>query len=89
MVETLIDIYTRQISAEQAALTFQLVEKAMHLNSGTSNFHTEIARATSQRASSGQRELQDLAQKIFLLQKNVEKFVQHCVTLPCANSLSF
>ncbi|KAJ7846341.1 hypothetical protein B0H14DRAFT_934429 [Mycena olivaceomarginata] len=60
------------ISAEQAALTFQLVEKAMHLNSGTSNFHTEIARATSQRASSGQRELQDLAQKIFLLQKNVE-----------------
>ncbi|KAJ6481711.1 hypothetical protein C8R45DRAFT_1002812 [Mycena sanguinolenta] len=60
------------ISAEQAALTFQLAEKVMRLNSGTCNFHTEIARVTSQRTSSAQRELQDLAQKISLLQKNVQ-----------------
>ncbi|KAK7042361.1 tryptophan synthase beta subunit-like PLP-dependent enzyme [Favolaschia claudopus] len=62
------------ISAEQAALTFQLAEKAVHLNSVASNFHTEIARATSQRASSGQRELQDLAQKISVLQTDVQNF---------------
>ncbi|KAJ7624980.1 hypothetical protein DFH06DRAFT_745053 [Mycena polygramma] len=60
------------ISAEQAALTFKLVEKAVNLNSMLCNFHTEISRATSQRASSGQRELQDLSQKISLLQKNVQ-----------------
>jgi glutamine synthetase type III len=75
-VGVLIDIYARQISAEQAALTFQLAEKAIHLNSVMCNFHTEIARATSQRATTGQRELQDLAQKILLLQKNVQKSVQ-------------
>lgn len=67
------DIYVYQISAEQAALTFQLVEKMVNLNSLSSNFHTEIARAASQRAQSGQRELQDLAQKILLLQTNVQK----------------
>ncbi|KAJ7216572.1 hypothetical protein GGX14DRAFT_50825 [Mycena pura] len=60
------------ISAEQAALTFQLIEKAVNFNSAASNFHTEIARATSQRASSGQRELQDLAQKMLVLQKTVK-----------------
>ncbi|KAJ7031638.1 hypothetical protein C8F04DRAFT_695714 [Mycena alexandri] len=69
------------ISAEQAALTFQLVQKATALNAMTSKFHTEIARATSQRASSGQRELQDLAQKILMLQNNVQKCVSPLIKL--------
>ncbi|KAJ6511376.1 hypothetical protein C8R47DRAFT_963807 [Mycena vitilis] len=64
------------ISAEQAAFSVELVEKAVNLNSMLCNFHTEILRATSQRASSGQRELQDLSQKILLLQKNVQKSVR-------------
>ncbi|KAK7019892.1 tryptophan synthase beta subunit-like PLP-dependent enzyme [Favolaschia claudopus] len=74
------------ISAEQAALTFQLAEKAVHLNSVASNFHTEIARASSQRASSGQRELQDLAQKISVLQTDVQNFK---LSRPDATYLAF
>jgi len=71
------------ISAEQAALTFQLVEKMVNLNSLSSNFHTEIARAASQRAQSGQRELQDLAQKILLLQTNVQNLFSGSSKLSC------
>ncbi|KAJ6588461.1 hypothetical protein B0H19DRAFT_207242 [Mycena capillaripes] len=74
------------ISAEQAALTYQLVEKAIHLNSVMCNFHTEIARATSQRASSGQRELQDLAQKILLLQTNVQSLYSGSFKLSCPDT---
>ncbi|KAJ7130132.1 hypothetical protein C8R44DRAFT_61510 [Mycena epipterygia] len=74
------------ISAEQAALTFQLVEKAVNLNSVSSNFHTEIARATSQRASSGQRELQDLSQKISALQTNVKNLYSGSSKLSCPDA---
>ncbi|KAJ7821340.1 hypothetical protein B0H13DRAFT_372323 [Mycena leptocephala] len=74
------------ISAEQAALTFQLAEKAIHLNSVMCNFHTEIARATSQRATTGQRELQDLAQKILLLQKNVQNLYSGSFKLSCPDA---
>ncbi|KAF8208307.1 hypothetical protein K438DRAFT_1813786 [Mycena galopus ATCC 62051] len=79
------------ISAEQAALTFQLVQKVILLNSETCNFHTEIARATSQRASSGQRELQDLAQKILLLQNNVQNLFSESFKLsrPDATYVAF
>ncbi|KAJ7135436.1 hypothetical protein C8R43DRAFT_894099 [Mycena crocata] len=69
------------ISAEQAALTFQLVERAVKLNSVLSNFHTDIARATSQRASSGQRELPDLVKKIVLLQTNI-LYIYNNLNLP-------
>ncbi|KAJ7507282.1 hypothetical protein B0H11DRAFT_197708 [Mycena galericulata] len=71
------------ISAEQAALTFQLVEKTANLNFVSSNLHTEIARATSQRAQSGQRELQDLSQKISLLQTNVQSLFSGSSKLSC------
>ncbi|KAJ7164980.1 hypothetical protein C8R46DRAFT_301577 [Mycena filopes] len=71
------------ISSEQAALTFQLVQKTIGLNTTTSNFHTEIARVTSQRASSGQRELQDLAQKISTLQSNVQNLYSASFKLAC------
>ncbi|KAJ7757028.1 hypothetical protein B0H16DRAFT_1721492 [Mycena metata] len=71
------------ISAEQAALTFQLVQKATALNAMTSEFHTEIARATASRASSGQRELQDLAQKILVLQSNVQNLYSASFKLSC------
>ncbi|KAJ7291126.1 hypothetical protein C8J57DRAFT_1043674 [Mycena rebaudengoi] len=60
------------ISAEQAALTFQLVEKAVNLNTALANFHTAVAKASSQRASTGQRELQQLSHKIVELQTNVK-----------------
>ncbi|KAJ6610500.1 hypothetical protein B0H10DRAFT_412291 [Mycena sp. CBHHK59/15] len=71
------------ISAEQAALTFQLVEKVVNLNSALSNFHTEIAKAASQRASSGQRELQDLSYKILELQTNVKNLYSGSSKLSC------
>ncbi|KAJ7628570.1 hypothetical protein FB45DRAFT_40738 [Roridomyces roridus] len=71
------------ISAEQAALTFQLVDKAAKLNTSSSNFHADIARATSQRAQSGQRELQDLAQKIGFLQTNVQNLFSGTSKLSC------
>ncbi|KAJ7701752.1 hypothetical protein B0H17DRAFT_163832 [Mycena rosella] len=74
------------ISAEQAVLTFQLVSKAVELNSVSSNLHTEIARATSQRASSGQRELQDLSQKISALQMNVQNLYSGSSKLSCPDA---
>ncbi|KAJ7248613.1 hypothetical protein B0H12DRAFT_1234932 [Mycena haematopus] len=81
----------RKISAEQAAHTFHLVEKVIRLNSGMCNFHTEIARVTSQRASSGQRELQDLAQKILSLQNNVQNLFSESFKLsrPDATYVAF
>ncbi|KAJ7481627.1 hypothetical protein FB451DRAFT_1129986 [Mycena latifolia] len=71
------------ISAEQAALTFGTVEKAVNLNSVSSNLHTEIARATSQRASSSQRELQGLSHKISTLQMNVQNIYSASSKLSC------
>ncbi|KAJ7747980.1 hypothetical protein DFH07DRAFT_1062673 [Mycena maculata] len=71
------------ISAEQAALTFQLVEKTVNLISLSNSTHTEIARIASQRSQSGQRELQDLAQKMLLLQTNVQNVFSGSSKLSC------
>ncbi|KAF7319408.1 Tryptophan synthase beta subunit-like PLP-dependent enzyme [Mycena chlorophos] len=62
------------ISADQAALAFGLVEKAISFNSVFSNFHRELARATSQQTSTSPRELQDLAHKTTLLHKSIKQY---------------
>ncbi|KAJ7057086.1 hypothetical protein C8F01DRAFT_342843 [Mycena amicta] len=74
------------ISAEQASLAFSLVEKAVSFNSVLSNFHMEIARATSQRTPSSPRELQDLAQKMTLLHKSVKQLYGGSCKLSCPHA---
>nr|GAT45959.1 tryptophan synthase beta subunit-like PLP-dependent enzyme [Mycena chlorophos] len=74
------------ISADQAALAFGLVDKAITFNSVFSNFHRELARATSQQTSTSPRELQDLAHKTTLLHKSIKQLYTGSSKLSCPDA---
>ncbi|KAK7460877.1 hypothetical protein VKT23_008806 [Stygiomarasmius scandens] len=61
------------ISSDHAALTRTLVDKSLQLSSNINNFHTDFAKLASQRASGGQRELQELARKLGELENTVRQ----------------
>lgn len=71
------DLQTK-ISSDHSALTRTLTENAMSLTASLNNFHTDFAKFVSHRATSGQRELCDLAHKFGDLEDTVKQYV-HCL----------
>ena len=65
-----------KISADHAALTQTFVAHAMTFNNALNSFHNDFLKFTSQRTASGQRELRDLAQKIYELEVTTRQYVE-------------
>lgn len=53
-----------QISAEHAALTRSLVERAMSVSSLMVGFHVDFSKLASSHVSSGQKEILDLSHRL-------------------------
>ena len=63
-LESLTSLPSFQISAEHAALTRSLVERAMSVSSLLLGFHIDFSKLASSHVSSGQKEILDLSHRL-------------------------